>query len=98
MNFALFDVSILKLETQIVHDSIRIIGVFNVHGQCIVVVNRIDQFEQVKHIDSNDDLVLFALVRFKILRFQEQMNQYRMRLVHVDDTHTVRLKCNVGLE
>jgi hypothetical protein len=94
----LLNVSVFKPQTQIIDDSVVVIGRFNVHGQGIIVINRIDQLEQMKHIDANDDLLVFALVEFKVFCTQKQMDQNGVRLVHIDDTHPVGLKRNVGLQ
>jgi hypothetical protein len=94
----LFNVSVLKTKTQVVDNPIVVIGCLNVHGQCIIIVNGIDQLEQVKHIDAYDDFIVFTFVEFKVFCTQKQMNQNGVGFVHIDDPHPIGLKRNVRFQ
>ena len=64
----------------------------------VVVINRINELEQVKHVYADDDFILLALVHFKILGKKVQMRQHGVRLIHIDNSHTVWFKCDIGLQ
>jgi len=66
----LFNRAVFKFKAEELHDAVGIIGFFNINGESIVVVDRVDEFKEMKHVDTDDDFVHFALVEFKVVGFQ----------------------------
>jgi len=69
----------------------------NIENQRIVAVNGADKFVEIHHIDTNDNLILLTLVRFKVGRVQGNVDEDRVGLIHVHNTDPIWREDNVGL-
>ena len=94
----LFNRAIFKFKAKVLDDAIGVVGFFNINGQGVVIVNRVDKFKEMKHVDTDDDFVHFALVEFKVVGFKREMDKDGVRFVHVDDFDAIFGKDDVGFQ
>ena len=81
-----------------VDDAVVVIALLDVHREGVVVVDRVDEFEQMEHVDPDDDFLVATIVILKVFGAQEEVHEDRMRFVHVDDPHTIGLERDVRFE
>lgn len=65
-------------------------------GQRVRIGQRLDQLEQVDHVDSQDELVRAEEI-LKLVGIEPQIRQNHVRLVHINDLDARGIKLNVGL-
>jgi len=80
------------------NDSVIVIRVLNVNSERVIIINRVDQLEEMEHIDTDDDLLLGAFVELKVGGCQKQVSKDGVRLVHVNDSNPIRLERNIGFQ
>ena len=71
----LFNRAIFKFKAKILNNAIGIVGFFNINSQGIVVINRVDEFKKMKHIDADNNFIHFAIVKFKVVGFKGEMDK-----------------------
>lgn len=94
----LFNGAIFKFKAEILDDAIGVVGFFNIDGESIIIINRVDEFKEMKHVDTDDDFVHFALVEFKVVGFKGKMDKNGVRFVHVDDFDAIFGEDDVGFK
>ena len=94
LTVALPDVAIVVLETEMRDDPVVVIAVLNVHGEGIIVGHGRNDLEQMQGIGANHNLVRLALVLFKLVGIEHDIDQNGMGLVEVDDPNALFGKRN----
>jgi len=91
---ALPDVAVVVLQPQMRDEPVVVITVLNVHGEGIIVGHGRNDLEQVQGIGANHNLVRLALVLFKLVGIEHDVDQNGMGLVEVDDPNALFGKRN----
>ena len=65
-------------------------------GQRIRVGQRLDQLEQVDHVDAQDELI-WAEKILKLVGIETEVRQNHVGLIHINDLNTGGIKLNIGL-
>ena len=71
----LFNRAIFKFKAEVLYDTVGVVGFFNIDSEGIIVVNGVDEFKEVEHIDADDNFVHFAFVKFEVVCFKVEVNE-----------------------
>ena len=91
---ALLDVAIVVLQSQVRDNPIVVVRLVNVDGQRVVVGHCGYDFEQMERVGAHDDFVGNAIVILEPVSVEHHIHQYRVRLVKIDDFHSLLRKCD----
>jgi len=66
-------------------NSVVIIRILDVHGECIVVRHRGDNLEQMEGVCTHNDLVWMTYVLFELVRMEDNIDQDGVCFVEIDN-------------
>ena len=71
----MFNETIFKGKTEVLYDTVGVVGFIDIDGEGIIIVNGVDEFKEVKHINADDNFVHFAFVKFKVVGFKVEVDE-----------------------
>ena len=83
---------------RVFHLDPKFVGILRgqIKGERIIVPHRLDELEQVNHINA-EHMLLRAIILIETIRMETQVDQYSVRLIHRHNLDSRRIKFQVRL-